>query len=263
MDLTPHEKTLQQIRNFFAAKFSAPSSASQVTDDLKEVLESPILKQHIFANNILTVIDHGAYCYRYMSRNIHDVLGIEASTFLEKGLDYTFKELWLQEDAESLFPIFEKLALVVAALPMESRLHVRLNYDYRFRTPKGVVRLYQQTIPLALNELGFPYLVLGVVSDISEYKKSEGVHYRATLNIPGQPIKVLFSGNTRETAAPLTDREKEIVQHLADGSDANEIADKLFISEGTVRTHRKNILEKTGARNSVHLVRMAVANGWV
>ncbi|MFM8741228.1 MAG: hypothetical protein ACKOC0_13640 [Cytophagales bacterium] len=30
-----------------------------------------------------------------------------------------------------------------------------------------------------------------------------------------------------------------------------------------MRKHRENILQKTGAQNSVHLVRMAVANGWV
>ncbi len=60
-----------------------------------------------------------------------------------------------------------------------------------------------------------------------------------------------------------TGREKEIVHLLANGFDSNGIAEKLFISEGTVRTHRKNILQKTEARNSVHLVRMAVANGWV
>ena len=55
----------------------------------------------------------------------------------------------------------------------------------------------------------------------------------------------------------------EQIRTFLDGLDANAIAAKLFISEGTVRTYRKNILEKTGAKNSVHLIRMAVANGWV
>ena len=100
-------------------------------------------------------------------------------------------------------------------------------------------------------------------SDITEFKTQQGIHYKVSLNIPGQSIKILLSGNSYQISSSLTVREKEIVSHLSEGLDANAIAEKLFISEGTVRTHRKNILLKTGAKNSVHLVRMAVANGWV
>ena len=109
-----------------------------------------------------------------------------------------------------------------------------------------------------------PYLMLLVVSDITEFKKDKNVNYRATLNLPGQPIKeVLLSGNLGDTNSLLTEREKEIVTHLAGGMDATEIADKLFISEGTVRKHRQNMLEKTGTKKTIQLVQMAVANGWV
>lgn len=108
---------------------------------------------------------------------------------------------------------------------------------------------------------GLPWLVLALVSDITEYSHDDGVNFKLTLNLPDQPIKIIASGNA--SSSPFSDREKEIVLHLADGLDTNQIAEKLFISEDTVRTHRKNILQKTGAKNSVHVVRMAVANGWV
>ena len=73
----------------------------------------------------------------------------------------------------------------------------------------------------------------------------------------------MLSSHSNDKNNPLTERESEVVSHLANGFDTHEISEKLFISEGTVRTHRKNMLEKTDAKNSVHLVRMAVANGWV
>ena len=81
--------------------------------------------------------------------------------------------------------------------------------------------------------------------------------------MPDQPTKILATGNSGESVDFLTDREREIVHQLADGHDSQTIADKLFISHDTVRTHRRNILEKTGAKNTVHLVRLAVANGWI
>lgn len=43
----------------------------------------------------------------------------------------------------------------------------------------------------------------------------------------------------------------------------SEIADKLFLSMRTVEGHRKNLLEKTGARNVAGLVLQAMRNGWI
>ena len=58
----------------------------------------------------------------------------------------------------------------------------------------------------------------------------------------------------------LTDREKEILHLLALNKTSQEIADELFISKLTVETHKKNMIKRTGAKNStamVHLCKMA------
>ncbi len=47
----------------------------------------------------------------------------------------------------------------------------------------------------------------------------------------------------------LSSREIEILQLLKDGYSNKEISQKLFLSELTVKTHRKNIMSKMGARN--------------
>lgn len=56
----------------------------------------------------------------------------------------------------------------------------------------------------------------------------------------------------------LSRREKQILALIVDEFTTQEIADKLFISFGTVETHRRNILLKTGARNTAGLVRSAL-----
>ncbi|MDB5234703.1 MAG: hypothetical protein JWR44_1696 [Hymenobacter sp.] len=61
----------------------------------------------------------------------------------------------------------------------------------------------------------------------------------------------------------LSQREREILKLVADGLTNQEMADKLFTSKRTVETHRQNILEKTGAKNTAALVRYAAGRGWL
>ena len=59
----------------------------------------------------------------------------------------------------------------------------------------------------------------------------------------------------------LTQREVEIIHLFAQGKDAKEIADALFISPKTVYRHRENIFLKTGTTSTVELLRYAIKNG--
>ena len=59
----------------------------------------------------------------------------------------------------------------------------------------------------------------------------------------------------------LTRREKEIIELIVYEYTTNEIAEKLFISEKTVETHRKNLLQKLNVRNTAGLVRIVFEKG--
>ncbi len=61
----------------------------------------------------------------------------------------------------------------------------------------------------------------------------------------------------------LSKREIQIVSLIAREFSTQEIADKLYISERTVETHRKNILAKTNAKSIVGLVKYAIREGIV
>jgi DNA-binding CsgD family transcriptional regulator len=64
-----------------------------------------------------------------------------------------------------------------------------------------------------------------------------------------------------ETTQTLTPRELEIINYLSYGLNARQIGQKLYISEHTVIAHRKNILAKTGVKNTAELVRYAFETG--
>ncbi|HUC82067.1 MAG TPA: response regulator transcription factor, partial [Flavisolibacter sp.] len=62
---------------------------------------------------------------------------------------------------------------------------------------------------------------------------------------------------------PLTKREKEILKLVAEGMSNQEIADQLFISLRTVETHRLNLSQKLGAKNTASLVKEAIKRGLI
>ena len=63
--------------------------------------------------------------------------------------------------------------------------------------------------------------------------------------------------------SPLTPREREVLEAGADGSPVSEIAERLHLSEGTVRNYLSTAIGKTGARNRVEAWRVARERDWV
>lgn len=64
----------------------------------------------------------------------------------------------------------------------------------------------------------------------------------------------------KEKTAVLTDREREILRLIAEGFTNQKIADYLYISVGTVDTHRKNLMKKLEIHSIAGLVKYAVKN---
>lgn len=60
---------------------------------------------------------------------------------------------------------------------------------------------------------------------------------------------------------PLTEREEEVLRAAAQGRSNAEIAEELFISLGTVKTHLSSLQDKIGARNRVELAAFAWRSG--
>lgn len=61
----------------------------------------------------------------------------------------------------------------------------------------------------------------------------------------------------------LSDREKELLKYMVDGDDLKKIADKLFISYETVRTHVKHIYKKLHVASRSEAVMKAVQQGLI
>lgn len=75
-------------------------------------------------------------------------------------------------------------------------------------------------------------------------------------------INNLGNNNHKKTVGNcgLTTREMEVLRHICLGLNNDEIAEKLFISAKTIKSHRSNLLEKTNCKNTPALILFAVKN---
>jgi DNA-binding NarL/FixJ family response regulator len=89
-------------------------------------------------------------------------------------------------------------------------------------------------------------------------------------DVPRQMADKLFhrfrslpAGEETSPSLPaLTPREQELAALVAAGCSNREIAERLVISENTVKNHMKNILDKLGLNNRVQLTAYAIQQGW-
>lgn len=70
-------------------------------------------------------------------------------------------------------------------------------------------------------------------------------------------------GHATPELAQLTDRERDVFEHLAAGLSNADIARAMFVSEATVKTHINRLFTKLGVRDRVQAVIFAYESGFV
>jgi len=78
---------------------------------------------------------------------------------------------------------------------------------------------------------------------------------------PGDELEEMQPATHDEDPGALSPRQLDVLRLVALGANASQIAAELSISEATVRTHVKNVLERLGAHNRAHAVAIAMTSG--
>jgi DNA-binding CsgD family transcriptional regulator len=82
------------------------------------------------------------------------------------------------------------------------------------------------------------------------------------IRVAAAPVAFSIDPAKRE-ALGVTKRELEILGLMADGLSNKEIADRIFISENTVKTHSSRLFEKLGARRRTQAIQVGKASGLI
>jgi DNA-binding NarL/FixJ family response regulator len=82
-------------------------------------------------------------------------------------------------------------------------------------------------------------------------------------NIAGLVLSRLSGNGEHPESSPLTPRETEILGLISEGAANTEIAERLYVSLGTVKTHVAEIMHKLAASDRANATAIALRNGYI
>jgi DNA-binding NarL/FixJ family response regulator len=84
-----------------------------------------------------------------------------------------------------------------------------------------------------------------------------------TASVAEKLIDTLGDGEEKPAYESLSDREMQVLQHIASGKTVSEIAEEVSLSVNTISTYRSRILDKLKLNNNAEITRYAIDNNLV
>lgn len=125
-----------------------------------------------------------------------------------------------------------------------------------------IMRLMIRQTGLEFLENGAMKVSVITADDISHLLKSD--FYWGRMEFGEDKRYIHYLNSTDKTDLPqdiITDREKDVLRLVALGMESKEIAKELFLSSHTIDNHRRNMIAKTGARDTTALVQICKMAG--
>ncbi len=115
-----------------------------------------------------------------------------------------------------------------------------------------------------LNNIAWQGNVVSFIEEITPVRDATGKITSAATTwrkITDRPWMEKKPGSLADSTQNLTKRESEILRLIASGFTNKQIADKLFVSQKTVETHRARIMQKLDIHKTADLIRYAIKSG--
>jgi len=211
--------------------------------------------------------------FEYLHPSVETMLGLPS-------LGLKMKDLVARQHPDDKISINTKeeiyLDFLLNHLQPEHIKSYKALYMLRLRDAEGRYRqILQQSTVLKTNDEGQPEFLMGVHTDVTYFrmpyhKRMSFISLKSSLpsyfNIQSEG-KVFEPEKARakemSLQSLLSTRELEIIRWLSQGFNAEQIGERLNISYNTIRTHRKNMLAKSGCRNTTELVAQCLLEGLI
>jgi PAS domain S-box-containing protein len=166
--------------------------------------------------------------------------------------------------ANRIYP--EDRERVRSALDRAIEQRTSFTLEYRAMRADGRLRTLRSHGDVVVDDTGQPTRVIGVVQDITEAELARDTLKSASTDLQRRAAELTLlarPGSEEPTPlrAPLTARQFEILKLIAQGQTTAQIAERLFLSEATIKWHVKQILTKTGASNRAQAISRVLATG--
>lgn len=158
---------------------------------------------------------------------------------------------------------------VYKTLGIEKITKFKFSYNFRFKTPSGYELFNHQSLVLTTDSEGRFCKSLNIHTNIS-HLTSVNNYKLSIIGLLGEPsylnidvFGIQQKPDDLSSQKAFSKREIQIINMLSQGHSTEDIAQTLFISAETVKTHRKNILKKSDCKNTIELIARCKSEGWI
>lgn len=119
------------------------------------------------------------------------------------------------------------------------------------------MRCYINLIPIEFNDQNNPTLIMMSFQEVSHLVKGEDYCMRGIFGEDDKKVFVYYSNEDRTIDSEIiSEREREVLLYISQGLDTKQIAGEMKISNNTVDNHRRNMLARTGTRDTTALIQL-------
>lgn len=190
------------------------------------------------------------------------VSGYSAAEILAQNAEFSM-QFGLPEDTKFNILVTQLGMEYFKSRPVDERELIFVVYFYRARRKDGhIITIQHQCIPLFFDKNKVPFVFSNIYTDVS-YLGITQVPQALKINRYTQEIFHMEPQSLKfnKSKELFSNRERDIIKLLLKGNSSRLIAEKLFISPETVRTHRKNILKKAKLNSTAELLAYALTRG--
>ena len=204
--------------------------------------------------------------FDYLHPSIKEVLGLPA-----EGTTYKDIAGLIHPDDVEFVTACELFAgdFLFNKIEESRRFDYKVSYTVRFKSASGTyINILHQAIFIPTNKPGQTTHVFGVHTNVSGFVDTSN-HKISFIGLNGAPshlgMEVPRNMMMEESPSPrlFSEREMDVIRLIAQGNTSKIVADLLNISFHTVRTHRRNILNKSKCNSSAELISFCLSNNYI
>lgn len=186
----------------------------------------------------------------YASPSFKNILGNDFELFYAQDPSLSMQRMHPDYQPAFVGKIVPHIREVLKPLNETERKSIQFSYNFQIKINNEYIHLRQDMRVLLATPEGIPLYASACVYDMSEINYQNMVHYkvkRYTENRCETIYSKIFHLYSNDIA--FTKTEQTIFELIKKGRSTKDIADKLCISEETVKKHRKNMVRKAGVKN--------------
>jgi DNA-binding CsgD family transcriptional regulator len=203
--------------------------------------------------------------YHFVSKSAAGVLGYSREEIIDNGFAWLFS-LLSPAELEYKKKCMDDVFGFIRTLGPEEVLRSCVRFDtVAMRKDGTAIHLLEEMMFPEVDTSGAPLLTSCFLHDLSDYGNSGQRQCTILLETDGGR-ETVFSKRYligKKGSGPLSPREIEVLEQFSQGLNTRQVAERLFVTENTIKTHRKSILFKLNVQNTAEAVKVSMQNDWL